>query len=318
MRFRTAIATLVIFCLSGTTFAKVTAKKFSHKPHIASGIACASCHEGISGKDSLAPTKISVDCSSCHEAAKVKSPKGEWAPTSALLFSHKNHIERTSGDCNTCHSQISKNKLPGHKECLTCHGKDYDDVNCRKCHSDLGSMDIVPISDYSHTTNWMQRHKLVASKDKEVCAKCHEQSFCSNCHNIRDDMRQSEKFPEDVERKMIHRADYRTRHPIEARANSASCMRCHDIRSCLDCHRREAVTTGVANYPHPAGWMSAGSADFHGRVARQDIVLCASCHENGTATNCVVCHRSGSGNNPHPPGWSTSISQSATVCKSCH
>lgn len=319
MRFkRSAIIAAVIVCLCVTADAKERVKKFSHKPHVANNVSCILCHEGISEQESLVPIKIDVDCSSCHESGKVKAPKGEWAPTSKLTFSHKNHLERMAGDCDTCHFEISKNKLPGHKECLICHSKDYDDLKCKKCHGDLGSMNLVPLSDYSHTTDWMARHKLIASKDRAVCAQCHEESYCSNCHNIRDGMTQPEKFPEDVERHMIHRADYRTRHAIEARTNSALCLRCHDNQSCIECHRREGVNSGVTNYPHPAGWMSAGSANFHGRVARQDIALCASCHENGTATNCIVCHRSGSGNNPHPPGWSTSISRSATVCRQCH
>lgn len=319
MRFnRSAIMTAILTCFCITAFAKGGAKKFSHKPHIADDVACATCHQGIADQELLEPTLISVDCLSCHESGKVKAPKGEWKPTSAIIFSHKNHMERTGSDCNVCHDGVSKGKLPGHRECLSCHNKDYDNLKCKKCHSDLGGVDLVPISNYSHAVDWADRHRIAAGKDRDVCTQCHEESFCSNCHNIRDNMTPSQRFPDEVERHFIHRADYRTRHPIEASANSALCLRCHDIPSCENCHVSEGVNTGVANYPHPAGWMSAGSANFHGRTARQDIALCASCHENGAATNCIVCHRSGSGNNPHPAGWSTTISRSATVCKRCH
>lgn len=306
----------VLLCAAAPLLAK--AKKFSHRPHVRAGLECKACHAGVELETGLSVKRIEVDCSSCHEAGQVRPPKGDWEPTSALNFSHGEHIGRVGGDCSACHEAISKEKLPGHKECLACHQADYDAVNCRMCHSDLGSRNLVPRGDYSHAAGWMARHKATASKDRKVCAQCHEESFCSDCHNIRDGMTPPQKYPQDVEARTIHRADFRSRHPIEARTDSASCLKCHDTASCMDCHRREGVDTGAASYPHPAGWMAAGSANFHGRAARADVALCATCHEKGAATNCIVCHSSGSGNNPHPPGWTSSLPRSATVCRRCH
>jgi len=54
-------------------------------------------------------------------------------------------------------------------------------------------------------------------------------------------------------------------------------------------------------------------------VARQNILSCAGCHNQGANSLCVACHRSG-GVNPHPPGWKGTTPQigSNPTCKICH
>ena len=56
---------------------------------------------------------------------------------------------------------------------------------------------------------------------------------------------------------------------------------------------------------HGKGWMSARTAESHGRAARRNIMECASCHDphnrynlrallvmpNGRSELCYTCHR---------------------------
>jgi hypothetical protein len=73
---------------------------------------------------------------------------------------------------------------------------------------------------------------------------------------------------------------------------------------------------------HPVGWIGSdpSNPNFHGRAARRRIIECASCHDQGPATNCIRCHRVGQyGGSPHPPGWHSSQSRESTeMCQFCH
>lgn len=172
---------------------------------------------------------------------------------------------------------------------------------------------------YHKRADWIREHGKQAGRPSAACYDCHQASHCTDCHGRHQELLPEVKNPEAVEKGYVHRADFRSRHAGEARTDPARCARCHTPQSCQACHTREGINTGAANYPHPAGWMVQGSSQFHGRVARQDIVLCASCHERGAATNCVVCHApGGTGGSPHPPGWQTSLSQNSPACQACH
>ena len=182
----------------------------------------------------------------------------------------------------------------------------------------IGSAALADDS-YHKRGNWLKEHGGQAGRPSASCTDCHNASWCSDCHNKRQELLPETKNPEAVDRTFTHRADYRTRHAGEAKTNPAQCIRCHTTESCQSCHTREGLNIGAANFPHPAGWMVQGSSQFHGRVARQDIVLCASCHERGAATNCITCHSTGATTtSPHPAGWRSRVSQNDPVCQRCH
>jgi hypothetical protein len=129
--------------------------------------------------------------------------------------------------------------------------------------------------------------------------------------------------PESVERRFQHRGDFLTRHAIEAQSQPARCASCHEPATCDACHVERGVSAnrvGAAS-PHPLGWIGNDPTvrSQHGREARRDILLCASCHEQGPSTNCIRCHRVGGyGGNPHPGGWRSSRSTSEEMCRYCH
>jgi hypothetical protein len=130
-----------------------------------------------------------------------------------------------------------------------------------------------------------------------------------------------------VDRELVHRGDFLTRHPIEAKTDPNKCLKCHSISQCQSCHEDRRVSAGVKDKagalvspdPHPKGWgTQVSSPDFHGRAARRDVVACASCHDQGRASICVTCHKVGGfGGNPHPKGWSAWKSDGA-MCRYCH
>jgi hypothetical protein len=131
------------------------------------------------------------------------------------------------------------------------------------------------------------------------------------------------RFPDAIDRSFVHRGDFVTRHPIEARSTPTRCLSCHTTSSCDSCHVERGVSaarTGATS-PHPPGWIGPDtlSNDFHGRSARREITTCAACHDHGPATNCIRCHKVGGyGGKPHPEGWNSSRSSSEAMCRYCH
>ena len=182
---------------------------------------------------------------------------------------------------------------------------------------------LLPRTFLRHGQGWQQTHGVQARQQSQVCQQCHTQQQCDDCHDVSQDMTLAERKPDEVFRNLVHRGDWITQHPIEARSQPAKCMRCHTVNTCDSCHVRRGVSgNGVrgAN-PHPAGWVGSnpGQKSQHGQQARRDILTCAACHDQGPATNCIRCHRVGGfGGNPHPRGWQSARSDNAEMCKYCH
>ena len=105
--------------------------------------------------------------------------------------------------------------------------------NCAECHSDSwGSLN-------HKAPDFMAKHKFYASS-KFACAACHQESFCSDCHGNKEEIKPSSKFSDAVERSMPHRGDYLSQHKIDGKINPASCVKCHGSQNnegCVSCHR---------------------------------------------------------------------------------
>jgi hypothetical protein len=201
-------------------------------------------------------------------------------------------------------------------ECLTCHEPIYDakvlrgdflpkEATCLRCHRDLSRYPLQPVSVFSHQGDYVRVHGRAARSAPDVCATCHEQTFCADCHASTVAVKVEFKLPEKQDANYIHRDDYLGRHGIEAQGDSASCRRCHGTSFCESCHTAQNLTRRGDNprNPHPPGWMVAGPRS-HGEAARRDIASCASCHDQVARSNCVDCHRVGGvGGNPHPMSW---------------
>jgi hypothetical protein len=300
---------------------------FPHERHEQAKVECITCHENVYDAKTLAGSflpneakclechaawKRQNECSKCHADVKYAGPWPLREPH--LQFSHAFHIDRFGEDCTRCHKQLSEPDHPvplsaGHAACLQCHdhADQYADARCSTCHVDLKHYPLKPVVELSHQGDFLRRHAIVARAGTASCAACHEQNFCLDCH-ARTAMTPIEvRLPDRPDRQFVHWNDFIGRHPVEARADPASCTRCHALTSCENCHRQENVAPGAANArnPHPQGWTVRGAGpSFHGDAARRDIVSCAACHDQGAGSNCVACHKVGGvGGNPHPSGF---------------
>ena len=104
---------------------------------------------------------------------------------------------------------------------------------CSDCHTDSrASLD--------HRSDYIERHKFFASQQRQTCGLCHTESFCSDCHANKEEIKPSDKFKYSPERSMPHPGDYLNQHKIDGRINPASCFPCHgraNNERCKVCHR---------------------------------------------------------------------------------
>lgn len=321
---------------------------FSHTQHAAQAD-CADCHGDV-GKSKAATRgsfipKGHAGCSGCHEQ-EIKR-KCELCHRGAkqgvqlhradrqLRFSHARHTALVK-ECSACHPNQKQGGafIPGHQTCNTadCHRATYKSLQCNRCHEDLQRFRGQATGMLVHGPDFQRQHGAMAKQSSAACAQCHDQTYCAECHQAGTaPATPSVLWPEKVERQFIHRGDFVSRHMIEARAQPDRCYKCHGQRSCRACHALNglaepdgpALKGGITRNHHPAGWVSPGSAQFHGTQARREIQRCASCHDRGAVSNCVSCHKvGGAGGNPHPPGWGRRdrIGQcyTSSMCATCH
>ncbi len=316
--------------------------KVPHARHTKAEVDCATCHETIFDSTALTTVDLPKEkkCTGCHKEEKEKGncgfchtrPDQPLALTGhprELKMNHSEHIERVKEDCTVCHKDRpeplrTEGMAPKMEGCFSCHEHqaDWDKGECEKCHLDLTRYGLKPLAAFSHRNNWLKDHSMEARSGAELCANCHEQSFCSDCHAKTESLRVDLRLPERVDRAFIHRNDFLSRHSVEAQADEAMCQRCHGTDFCQSCHTKQGLVPGAPNglNPHPPGF---GQGNAHGAAARNDIVSCAACHDQGAASICVSCHKVGGvGGNPHPVSWLSrhpheEIGKNA-MCQVCH
>jgi hypothetical protein len=314
----------------------------SHAVH--KDLPCEMCHEEIADStkitDSLKPKE--AKCLECHAEKREQKecgychmdpaqPAGYPPEAHNIIFPHKTHLKLVNNDCSSCHPKLSEFSRPGRtpptmQACTKCHEHkvELDEGNCKRCHVDLKRFPLKPVTAFSHSGDFVHQHRNVARTSADACTQCHDQTFCSDCHGKTNATRVELKFSENVTSDFIHRGDYLTRHSLEARADQALCQRCHGVSYCVDCHKQENVGPGGKDprSPHPAGWALPGPTS-HAASARREIVNCASCHDQGPATNGIACHKVGGiGGNPHPTKWlgkhSLPEAYGTAMCMYCH
>lgn len=311
---------------------------FPHEKH--GGFECTDCHTSIIKSTALGDAKLpgTAKCEECHER-KTAEDKAKYAPPTRpsrqyeLRFDHAAHLKRVpKADCGACHKELPGpgepwKATPPMATCTACHNHavDFAEARCTPCHVSLKRFPLLPVTEFAHQGNWLKEHGKLASGSAETCAACHEQTYCAQCHTpATGPMRPEIRFPEKVESDFIHRADFLSRHQIEAQANPASCRKCHGSYFCDSCHTEQGLTNRAPivdlRNPHAEpDWLTKGSGNFHGDAARANIVSCAGCHDQGAAANCVQCHRSGgaAGVNIHPPGFKRT-DKTKPMCRACH
>jgi hypothetical protein len=273
-------------------------------------------------------------CERCHQddphaLTAVLNAKPE-RPFGAIAFDHDRHLDMPplAGQCVPCHGGVVKEdetRMPPMSQCFSCHEHEeqWRAGECAPCHgaADLGK--TLPQTFLRHEGTFMRHHGALAIDRGQLCEACHTQTDCNDCHDLAQIMSIERRQPERIDRDFVHRGDFMVRHAIEAASQPSRCLRCHEPQTCDACHLERGVSGNhvTGRSPHPPGWVSGatGGSSLHGRDARRDVLLCASCHEQGPATNCIRCHRVGGfGGNPHPGGWRSSRSTGEEMCRYCH
>jgi hypothetical protein len=109
---------------------------------------------------------------------------------------------------------------------------------CTQCHEARDKE--FPFKRFNHTKTFISHHSTIAKQNENVCAMCHRQSFCSDCHSVGIELKPSVKNHTETKQNMPHRGDYLTRHRIDGRIDPTGCFSCHGSpktqRSCSKCH----------------------------------------------------------------------------------
>jgi hypothetical protein len=321
--------------------------RYTHQKH--ADVPCETCHVDATTTRSLgtsmlpkeetclichADQKEAKNCGYCHRNSDT--PRSYAVGSIALKFPHGGHA-KVEGGCVRCHSKLVEMDGVRHQPtmalCTNCHNhKEYfDEGLCDKCHVDLKALQVKPETAFSHQAGFLKSHAFQGRSSSQTCATCHDQTFCADCHARTVAIPIELKWSEDPAREFIHRADYRSRHSFDARANAASCQKCHGSSFCSSCHQGQAFTLrgnligGINNGagPHnPNEIQNPAAPGFHGRLVRQNAAACASCHDKGQQSICISCHSGSTAPNPHPSNYRNTHNRADInknpMCKYCH
>jgi hypothetical protein len=111
---------------------------------------------------------------------------------------------------------------------------------CTVCHSSDTEISLKSVAVFNHETDWIARHRFLASKTIQLCDVCHKVSFCIDCHAYKEELKPSDKHSDSPQRWLPHRGDYIFQHRTDGRIDPTSCFRCHGRQNnatCRRCHK---------------------------------------------------------------------------------
>lgn len=339
------VAVIVAATLVATTANSMKKQEFfSHKLHLESvGLECDACHEGAADATSADVNLLpSPDvCATCHEQSDpfVQEYTAYKPPYRDVIFAHSRHAGTLGIDCMDCHAGIatadhppSEQGIPDMAMCVNCHSRREINSSCDVCHKRVELM--IPDN---HTPDFIVDHVELARQNSKSCATCHTQTYCQECHDgaalgvaVREDgkaaadrigpMASAHDGRDVLVLQRRHDLNYRYTHGADAKTRESDCAICHETSTfCVACHRPE--TDDARNKPishEVAGFAAHGHAD----QARNDIELCAACHDETAAEpTCLRCHKDLV--SPHPDGFMEDVHGSwhdddNAVCFVCH
>ena len=130
---------------------------YSHKVHIAAGLACRNCHT-MPGDGFQATFPKETVCMACHQSVKKDSLEiqklAQFAKTRTpvpwvrvyrvpdiVWFSHALHVKDAKIDCAVCHGDVAKRdvvfkeKSISMNACMDCHARMRASNGCDVCHA---------------------------------------------------------------------------------------------------------------------------------------------------------------------------------------
>lgn len=276
---------------------------------------CANCH-------------TRQGCQSCHTGklaseAIAALPDGSQAGGPGVLLRHLattiTPASHRPGNWKMDHGDAARRDV---QRCAVCHTRQ----SCQTCHTGkLASPTIAELQDSRgqgagallrdvanagravrvHPPDFVSSHGTTAGSGRLTCQGCHEQRFCSDCHDGSGRYR-------------FHKVNYVSRHAADAYGRDRNCSSCHNAETfCRTCH----LNSGIASRGGVRGTAHNGQPMWllqHGQAARQGLEGCTSCHQQ---RDCLRCHSaSGQHMNPHGPGFKASQmkSRNAQMCLVCH
>ncbi len=227
------------------------------------------------------------------------------------VFSHRYHIEEEELDCADCHTRAQKSNLsadnlnPDPATCADCHDpgtvstswpeaqRDYAfshnyhtdalELNCKKCHAQVPRLD---------------RKTPEALPAMADCMTCHSGEAaprdCAACHNAP----RASLTPES------HAPGWKREHGRQARITDASCIPCHSVDQCQECHdgailaewSDDSVQTTSAPESEGSDQLTVKRMHnlnyrfLHVLDARGKASACVTCHELDSGDFCADCH----------------------------
>jgi hypothetical protein len=272
----------------------------------------------------------------------------------AAVFSHRRHVEKEELKCRDCHAsawtsaQANDDLMPGPAACADCH--------------DPGQVS-TSFPAPARTVRFAHRHHVETLKMS--CEQCHEgvsqreapapvaalppMGTCMSCHNAEAAPRECETChtqPTFQLKPASHQPGWKAGHGPEARLSDSSCLPCHRVSECQECHEGAQLSkldSGLRQTPFAARMEgSIGQAVvavhglnyrfLHGLDARGKSGECATCHELEAGDFCAQCHNPGGDPGIRPvwhggPDWvplqgggrhARLARQDLESCVSCH
>lgn len=269
--------------------------KFSHRAHVALGMRCLSCHEGVDDEAKATPLGLPKmdSCMQCHGAALTPALAGETAEDDGV------RRPVASGECSTCHLTRPDGGLVTR----------FDEG------------ELVPgpsLPQLAHDADWIVRHRWKAADDSSTCASCHAENECQECHNDSSGVALT-----------VHGAGFIAAHGREAARTPTSCTSCHALQSfCVECHQTMGMSAfspgatrgGTRFHPAYGDWVEG--QNLHATEAERNLGDCVSCHAE---RDCVQCHGAvgiGTGARVHGPSFRSECETlkraSEAACVQCH
>jgi len=209
---------------------------FSHASHFrrkaAWSLGCTTCHSGILASTSSAALALPqmLDCVQCHDQPRKMPARSQIS------------------NCRTCHADFTEGPLPPdhsrsikpefHTEMFRTHHEAEaaaPDAKCFACHQNvIGSASArsqcaachAVMRPATHTARWKDDfHGKYAALDRTTCATCHQQDYCSRCHN-------------ELPRSHVPLPLFKNGgHAVPAMLDQRACLTCHTFtNTCASCH----------------------------------------------------------------------------------
>ncbi len=169
------------------------------------------------------------ECRECHRDSGVLPNHGPF-----FMTGHRLLAQKATSNCSDCHLQSF---------CLDCHKGGNIETDVRKSLSRRG--ESMP---RTHRSDFISIHPVKAADNPQTCTRCHEPSFCSDCHGQqirknRSRMSIKEHRPVFVG-PGVPDPQWSAQHAADARRN---------LQSCQGCHPQKGDCTNFACHPNLRG-----------------------------------------------------------------